>query len=308
MSNRTSKSNTAIAEAWEIERELVLEGYGTRDWTPEQQRQIIELGKAYDENGKAFEGHHMKNAEDHPEYQGDPYNIQFLTREEHLAAHNGDFRNETNGYYDPETGETTELGEKEIEPLTAIQLSEPVYHEYDEENLDEDVLPDQNVDGHTVGTDPPTEEAESEDEHAGNEDAKSKEDNEENDIDQESSEKESLQESSNNDELDTEENSNDSESQDEDQPNDIDEENSSDRPSGDDTEESANDLDDPNEDQQSAKNETEGSSIDNESTSDDQPKDINDNNDKSDSDGAATKSSKSNDSSLGHDDDNINEM
>jgi len=31
-------------------------------WTPEQQRDILEKGKAYTDDGKAFEGHHMKSA------------------------------------------------------------------------------------------------------------------------------------------------------------------------------------------------------------------------------------------------------
>ena len=67
MSRRTSEASKAIREAWEKERELVLEGKGTRDWTPEQQQSIIDKGKAYDDDGKAFEGHHMKSAEAYPE-------------------------------------------------------------------------------------------------------------------------------------------------------------------------------------------------------------------------------------------------
>ena len=63
MSNRTSEASKAVAEAWKHEQELVREGKGTRDWTPEQQMDILERGKAYDENGKAFQGHHMMNVE-----------------------------------------------------------------------------------------------------------------------------------------------------------------------------------------------------------------------------------------------------
>ena len=76
--------NKAVREAWNKELELVQEGKGTREWTPEQQKDILEKGRAYDENGKAFEGQHMKSAEMYPEYLGEPGNIQFLTREEHL--------------------------------------------------------------------------------------------------------------------------------------------------------------------------------------------------------------------------------
>ena len=127
MSNRTSEATKAVGEAWTNEKERVLEGKGTRDWTPEQQRDIVERGKAYDENGKAFEGHHMKSAEAYPEYQGDPENIQFLTREEHFQAHDCFFQNPTNGYYDPQTGETEDFGENRYEPCKEVSLSEPAY-------------------------------------------------------------------------------------------------------------------------------------------------------------------------------------
>lgn len=44
------------------EQQLVWEGKGTRDWTREQQRDILNLkkGRAYDDLGRAFEGQHMK--------------------------------------------------------------------------------------------------------------------------------------------------------------------------------------------------------------------------------------------------------
>ncbi|MBR3814737.1 MAG: hypothetical protein IKK38_12810 [Spirochaetaceae bacterium] len=126
MSNRTAEASKAIREAWEREKELVLSGKGTRDWTPEQQKDILERGKAYDEDGKAFEGHHMKSAEKYPQYQGDPYNIQFLTRTEHKEAHGGDFHNPTNGYYDYKTKETTDFGNKEYKPCEAIKLTQPL--------------------------------------------------------------------------------------------------------------------------------------------------------------------------------------
>lgn len=126
MSRRTSEANKAIAAAWSNEQQLVREGKGTRDWTPEQQQDILEKGKAYDENGKAFEGHHMKSAEAYPEYQGDPENIQFLSRAEHFDAHGGNFQNPTNGYYDPETGETKDFGENKYEPCEVKELSAPI--------------------------------------------------------------------------------------------------------------------------------------------------------------------------------------
>lgn len=128
MSRRTAEASKAIRKAWENEQQLVAQGKGTRDWTEEQQRDILDenKGKAYDENGKAFEGHHMQSAEAHPEYQGDPGNIQFLTRQEHKDAHGGDFRNPTNGYYDPITHETTDFGDGKYVPCKEIELTNPV--------------------------------------------------------------------------------------------------------------------------------------------------------------------------------------
>lgn len=47
MSRRTAESNRAILAAWNKEQELVQEGKGTREWTPQQQQDILEKGKAY---------------------------------------------------------------------------------------------------------------------------------------------------------------------------------------------------------------------------------------------------------------------
>lgn len=68
----------------------------------------------------------MKSAAEYPEYQGDPDNIQFLTREEHLEAHKGSWQNPTNWYYNPETKEFVDFGENKPIPCAAINLSEPV--------------------------------------------------------------------------------------------------------------------------------------------------------------------------------------
>ncbi|MCF0134182.1 MAG: teneurin-3 [Blautia sp.] len=120
--------NKAIRKKWEIEQQLVQEGKGTRDWTKEQQADILdpEKGKAYDDQGRAFEGQHMKSAAEYPDYQGDPDNIQFLTKEEHLEAHKGSWQNPTNWYYDPVTKEYHDFGNGGIIPCKVIELSEPI--------------------------------------------------------------------------------------------------------------------------------------------------------------------------------------
>lgn len=129
MSRRTAEANKAIRLAWQRESELVQEGKGTRDWTEEQQKDILnsEIGKAYDEKGRAYEGQHMKSVEKYPEYQGDPNNIQFLTKDEHLEAHKGNWQNPTNWYYDPEKKKYFDFGNGEIIPVKPKELSSPIY-------------------------------------------------------------------------------------------------------------------------------------------------------------------------------------
>lgn len=126
MSRRTAESNKAILAAWNKEQELVQKGKGTREWTTQQQQDILDKGKAYDDNGKAFEGQHMKSAEMYPEYQGEPGNIQFLTRAEHLDAHDGNWQNPTNWYYNPVTKEKFNFGDGPFIPCEIINLPEPI--------------------------------------------------------------------------------------------------------------------------------------------------------------------------------------
>lgn len=126
MSRRTAEASKVIAKAWDNEKQLILEGKGTRDWTPDQQQEIIDNGKAYDDNGKAFQGHHMKSVEKYPEYQGEPGNIQFLNRQEHQEAHGGNFQNPTNGYFNPITKITTDFGDNPFVPCNIIELNKPV--------------------------------------------------------------------------------------------------------------------------------------------------------------------------------------
>ena len=129
MSSRTADASRAIREAWYAEQKLVLEGKGTRDWTHEQQRSIADKGKAYDDRGLAFEGQHMKSVEAYPEYQGDRRNIQFLTKEEHLAAHGGNWRKHTNGYYDPVSKTMSDFGDGPPVPCAEVSLTKPLFVE-----------------------------------------------------------------------------------------------------------------------------------------------------------------------------------
>ena len=83
----------AVRDAWKQERELVIKrGRGTRAWTAKQKKELIETGKV-----KGFEGHHINNVKEHPDLAGNPDNIKFLKRSEHLQEHGGNFRNETHG-------------------------------------------------------------------------------------------------------------------------------------------------------------------------------------------------------------------
>lgn len=125
MSNRTAESNRAIALAWENEQKCVSEGKGTRDWSPKQQKDILERGKAYDDEGRAFQGHHMRSVSISPEEQGNPDNIQFLSHEEHIEAHIICWQ-PTNWYYDPVTKQRVDFGEGPIVPCKVIELSAPV--------------------------------------------------------------------------------------------------------------------------------------------------------------------------------------
>lgn len=126
MPSRTAEASKAVRKAWQREQELVQVGKGTRDWNEEQQQDILEYGVAYDDDGKAFQGHHMQNVEKHPEYQGEPDNIQFLTRDEHFKAHDNDWQNPTNGYYNYVTGETFGFGKDRYHPCEIIELSNPI--------------------------------------------------------------------------------------------------------------------------------------------------------------------------------------
>ena len=91
-----SKRASAVRQAWKNEYNNVMEGGQgiSRKWTDSEIEQLLSTGKV-----KGYQGHHMKSVKGYPELAGDPTNIQFLTRSEHLAAHGGNWRNITHGRY-----------------------------------------------------------------------------------------------------------------------------------------------------------------------------------------------------------------
>lgn len=122
MTDTNQERKKAVREAWKNERSLVREGMGTRDWSQSEQREISAKGRA---NG--YEGHHMKSVKEYPRHAGDPQNIQFLNRSEHVnGAHKGNTQNATNGYYDPKTGVTRGFDNRSPHAPQSQPLSAPL--------------------------------------------------------------------------------------------------------------------------------------------------------------------------------------
>ena len=83
----------AVKQAWAREREMVAKtGQGTRRWSGKQRMELLKTGKV-----KGFEGHHINSVNGHPSLAGNLKNIRFVTRKQHLALHNGNWRNVTTG-------------------------------------------------------------------------------------------------------------------------------------------------------------------------------------------------------------------
>lgn len=131
----------AVRQAWNEEKVRVANGEGTRNWTKEEQKELLETGRV-----EGYEGHHMKSAKAFPEQAGNPENIQFLTEEEHLyGAHQGNYHNQTNGYYNPETGTMSEFsGNELIQPRVTlddpyIKLEELKYGDFSSYDNEEEL-------------------------------------------------------------------------------------------------------------------------------------------------------------------------
>ena len=87
----------AVKKAWKLEQKSVrTTGTGSRAWTTAQKAELLTTGRV-----KGYVGHHMRSVKGFPDLAGDPLNIQFLTRAEHLLAHGGNWRNITYGRYIP---------------------------------------------------------------------------------------------------------------------------------------------------------------------------------------------------------------
>ena len=93
---KTSERASAVRKAWKLEYENVASGGSgiSRTWSKCEIDELLTNGKV-----KGYQGHHMKSVKGYPELAGDPHNIQFLTRSEHLRAHGGNFRNITHGRF-----------------------------------------------------------------------------------------------------------------------------------------------------------------------------------------------------------------
>jgi len=122
MPDINKERQNAVREAWKNEKSRVREGQGTRDWSQSEQREIVAKGRAI-----GYQGHHMKSVKDYPKHAGNPNNIQFLNRTEHIGgAHNGNTQNATNGYYNPETGKMNDFGNRNPTAPQSHTLSTPL--------------------------------------------------------------------------------------------------------------------------------------------------------------------------------------
>lgn len=91
-----SDRQAGVREAWQQEVELVNRtGQGTRQWTPDELRELRDTGKV-----SGYEGHHINSVNGSPELARNPDNIKFVRgRAGNLAEHGGNFRNPTSGSF-----------------------------------------------------------------------------------------------------------------------------------------------------------------------------------------------------------------
>ena len=97
--NLSYQRRCAVSKAWSKERQQVMNSRGSRNWSQKEQKEIIRTGKCH-----GYEGQHMLSVKKHPEHAGNEKNIQFLTHDEHLKAHRGNWKNDANGKFNLRTG------------------------------------------------------------------------------------------------------------------------------------------------------------------------------------------------------------
>ena len=98
----TTGRGVGVDRAIKQEIELVnFSGSGTRDWEPKHikimksRRTFAEKKSALAKDG--FEWHHINNVKNNPKNAANPNNVTPLTKQEHLDAHDGHFKNSTQG-------------------------------------------------------------------------------------------------------------------------------------------------------------------------------------------------------------------
>lgn len=89
----SNSRKAGVSRAWKQEKDLVEKtGKGTRPWNAKELEELKKNGKV-----SGYEGHHINSAKKNPGMAGDPNNIKFVNREEHMAEHGGNFGNPTKG-------------------------------------------------------------------------------------------------------------------------------------------------------------------------------------------------------------------
>ena len=115
------RRSKGVSKAWARERDLVRQGRGTREWSTKQQKELLKTGRV-----KGYQGHYMKSVSKHPDQADNPKNIQFLCarkgNNEHLKAHRGDYRNESNGRYNPRTDTIRPLKGDKVRAMNSHEL------------------------------------------------------------------------------------------------------------------------------------------------------------------------------------------
>ena len=80
--------------AYQYEKaDVIMGGKGSADWNAAERAELVDTGKV-----RGYEGHHINSVAEQPALQANPDNVAFVRgRKEHLARHDGDFRNPSSG-------------------------------------------------------------------------------------------------------------------------------------------------------------------------------------------------------------------